>query len=427
MDYIAMAIPFFFLLMGVEWVAATLLERDVYRLNDAVSNLQTGILQQVLGVFSKVVVFGSYVALWHWGKLLELEAGSWWVWIACFLLVDHQYYWFHRISHEVNLPWGAHIVHHSSEEYNLAVALRQSAFQPLFSWVFYLPLALLGFPPLVFLACSSANTLYQFWIHTRLIGKLGFLELFLNTPSHHRVHHGCDEKYLDKNYAGTFIVWDRLYGTFQEEEEEPTYGVTKPLASWNPLWANVHYYVDLVDLSRRAPSFGEKLKVWLKGPAWKPEWAPEGPGPHREITPLSHGPAGRYDARAPRGLTLYAVAQFLQLNAITVALLFLRAHLPLWGQVAVALLIVWTALSIGGIFDAKRWVLASEVLRLAALPALAFYLIAAHDPRLVLPGALAGLAYFGFFAAWLLRYRGLLRIDEIAADVQNASRAEGAA
>lgn len=427
MDYIAMAIPFFFLLMGIEWVAATLLERDVYRLNDAVSNLQTGILQQVLGVFSKVVVFGTYVALWQWGKLLELEAGSWVVWATCFLLVDHQYYWFHRISHEVNLPWGAHIVHHSSEEYNLAVALRQSAFQPLFSWVFYLPLALLGFPPLVFLACSSANTLYQFWIHTRLIGKLGFLELFLNTPSHHRVHHGCDEKYLDKNYAGTFIVWDRLYGTFQEEEEEPTYGVTKPLASWNPLWANVHYYVDLVDMSRRAPSFGEKLKVWLKGPAWKPEWAPEGPGPQRAVTPLSHGPAGRYDARAPRGLTWYAVAHFLQLNAITVALLFLRAQIPFWGQLAVALLIVWTALSIGAIFDAKRWVLASEVLRLAALPLLALVLLAPRDPQLVVPVALGGLAYFGIFAAWLLRYRGLLRIDEIVADVEGASRAGGAA
>lgn len=416
MDYIALAIPFFFLLMGIEWVAATLLEKDVYRLNDAVNNLQTGILQQVLGVFSKVVVFGVYVAVWQWGRLIELPATGWMVWVGCFLLVDHQYYWFHRISHEVNLPWGAHIVHHSSEEYNLAVALRQGAFQPLFGWVFNLPLALLGFPPLVFLACSSFNTLYQFWIHTRLIGKLGFLELFLNTPSHHRVHHGCDEKYLDRNYAGTFIVWDRLYGTFQVEEEEPTYGVTKPLASWNPLWANLHYYSDLVAMSRRAPSFGEKLKVWLKGPAWKPSWAPEGPGRTPEKSPLSHGPAGRYDARAPRGLTLYAVVQFLLLLALTVGLLFEGKNLPLWGRIAVALLVAWTALSIGGIFDARRWVLGSEIARLAAAPLLALLLLPSPGGDQVMLVAAGGALFFGLFAAWLLRYRTLLRIDEVSAE-----------
>lgn len=415
MDYIALAIPFFFLLMAVEWLAATLLERDVYRLNDVVGNLQTGILQQVLGIFSKVLVFGAYVAVYQWGRLIDMEPAGWAVWISCFLLVDHQYYWFHRISHEVNLPWGAHIVHHSSEEYNLAVALRQGSFQPLFGWVFNLPLALLGFPPLVFLACSAINTLYQFWIHTRLIGKLGFLELFLNTPSHHRVHHGCDDKYLDRNYAGTFIVWDRLYGTFQEEEEEPTYGVTKPLASWNPLWANLHYYADLVEMSRRAPSFGEKLKVWFKGPAWKPDWAPEGPGPRREISPLTHGLAGRYDARAPRGLTLYALVQFLGLVAITVGLLFLGQALPLWGRIAIALLVAWTALSIGGLFEARKWVLPSELARLAALPLLVLLLLPAPDQRQVALATLGGGLFFGLFAAWLLRYRTLLRIDEIAA------------
>lgn len=420
MDYIALAIPFFFLLMGIEWVAATLLEKDVYRLNDAVNNLQTGILQQVLGVFSKVLVFGVYVAVWQWGRLIDLPEGGWPVWVACFLLVDHQYYWFHRISHEVNLPWGAHIVHHSSEEYNLAVALRQGAFQPLFGWVFNLPLALLGFPPLVFLACSAFNTLYQFWIHTRLIGKLGFLELFLNTPSHHRVHHGCDDKYLDRNYAGTFIVWDRLYGTFQVEEEEPTYGVTRPLASWNPLWANVHYYADLVELSRKAPNFREKIKVWLKGPAWKPEWAPEGPGKSREKSPLSHGKEGRYDARAPRGLTLYAVVQFLLMIVQTVGLLFLGKHLPPWGQVAIAVVIAWTALSIGGIFDAKKWVLGSEIARLATLPLLALFLLPSPDQNTVLAAAAAGAIFFGAFAAWLLRYRTLLRIDEIEAEAEAA-------
>ncbi|MEO1083199.1 MAG: sterol desaturase family protein, partial [Acidobacteriota bacterium] len=239
-NYIALSIPVFFLLIGVEWLVAHWRRRRVYRLNDALNDLHCGVLQQVLGVFIKVVVFGAYVWVYESARVASVPASATWGWVACFLLVDHQYYWFHRVSHESNLPWGAHIVHHSSEEYNLAVALRQGAFQQCFSWVFYLPIALLGFSPLIFLACSSFNTLYQFWIHTRLINKLGPLEWVLNTPSHHRVHHGCDEKYLDRNYAGVFIVWDRLYGSFQEEEEEPTYGITKPLRSWNPLWANVH-------------------------------------------------------------------------------------------------------------------------------------------------------------------------------------------
>ena len=151
-----------------------------------------------------------------------------------FLGVDCAYYWFHRIAHEYNAPWAGHVVHHSSEDYNLAVALRQGTFQGLFSWVFYLPLALLGFPPAWFAAMTSFDLLYQFWIHTRAIGKLGPLEWVLNTPSHHRVHHARNPKYLDKNYAGTLIIWDRMFGTFQAEEEEPVYGLTKPLEQLEP-------------------------------------------------------------------------------------------------------------------------------------------------------------------------------------------------
>ena len=190
-DYIALSIPVFFALIGVELLVARWQHRRLYRLNDTLNDLHCGILQQVLGVFTKAIVFGVYAALFARGHLLEIRSDSLAAWAACFLGVDFFYYWFHRVSHESNLPWGAHVVHHSSEEYNLAVALRQGAFQPLFSWVFYLPLAWVGFPPLMFLACSSFNTLYQFWIHTRTIGRLGPLEWVLNTPSHHRVHHGC--------------------------------------------------------------------------------------------------------------------------------------------------------------------------------------------------------------------------------------------
>ena len=414
-DYIALSIPVFFALIGVELLVARWQHRRLYRLNDTLNDLHCGILQQVLGVFTKAIVFGVYAALFARGHLLEIRSDSLAAWAACFLGVDFFYYWFHRVSHESNLPWGAHVVHHSSEEYNLAVALRQGAFQPLFSWVFYLPLAWVGFPPLMFLACSSFNTLYQFWIHTRTIGRLGPLEWVLNTPSHHRVHHGCDPKYIDKNYGGTLIVWDRLFGSFQREEEEPIYGITKPLADWNPLWANLHYYADLAALSRRAPTWKEKLKVWLKPPAWKPEWAPLGPGETRERTPLTHGESGKYDARAPRGLSAYAFVHFLTVLGLAVFLLFDKQHLPLAARAGLALLIAWTAANVGATFDGKRWVLVSELTRLAVV-ALGLVSLAASQGVATVAGVAAAAALlFGLFASWLLRHRGFFLAAPAAA------------
>ncbi|HKC12517.1 MAG TPA: sterol desaturase family protein, partial [Vicinamibacteria bacterium] len=229
MNYIHLAIPVFFLLIGLELALARIVEKDYYRLTDSINDLSCGIIQQVLDVFLKTVLFAGYLYLFGHYRLFTLPARSLPTWVAGFLGVDLLYYWFHRWSHEMNAGWAAHIVHHQSEEYNLAVALRQGAFQGSFSWVFYLPLALLGLPPLVFLTVSSFNTLYQFWIHTRTIGRLGPLEWVLNTPSHHRVHHGRNPKYIDRNHGGTLIVWDRLFGTFQGEEEEPVYGITTPL------------------------------------------------------------------------------------------------------------------------------------------------------------------------------------------------------
>ena len=220
MNLIHLAIPVFFLLIAVELVAARLLEKDVYRLSDSVSDLSCGILDQIVGVFLKTALFAGYVAVYDHFRLFSLPNDSVAAWVACFLGVDLFYYCSHRFSHEVNAGWATHIVHHQSEELNLAVALRQSAFGQIYTWIFYLPLALLGFPPLMFLTLNAANTLYQFWVHTRLIGKLGPMEWVFNTPSHHRVHHARNPQYIDKNHAGTLIVWDRLFGTFAEEKEE---------------------------------------------------------------------------------------------------------------------------------------------------------------------------------------------------------------
>src|SRR5262249_13884093 len=204
------AIPFFLALILVEWLIAG---SRVYRLNDSISDLGAGIGQQIFAIPLNALLVAAYIWVSKTTALAKWPEASIWSWIVAFLLVDLCYYWFHRASHRVNFIWATHIVHHQSEEFNLSVALRQSWIQSLFSMVFYLPLATLGVPLEVALGAIALNTIGQFWFHTRVIGRLGWLEWVLNTPSHHRVHHGRNPKYLDKNYAGVLIIWDRLFGT----------------------------------------------------------------------------------------------------------------------------------------------------------------------------------------------------------------------
>jgi alkylglycerol monooxygenase len=311
--------------------------------------------------------------------------GKWAAAIVLFLGVDCAYYWFHRIAHEYNAPWAGHVVHHSSEEYNLAVALRQGTFQGVFSWVFYLPLALLGYPPAWFAAMSSFDTLYQFWIHTRLIGKLGPLEWVLNTPSHHRVHHGRNPKYLDKNYAGTLIVWDRMFGTFKAEEEEPVYGLTKPLESWNPLWANLHVWRDLCRDAWLAPRWVDKVRIWFMPQGWRPEGLPANPVA-LEVTRQTYIP---YETQVPRGLNAYALASFVLALLLAVGLLAAGKTMARGELGVCALLVLWALLDIGGILERRPWALPLELIRLPISAAL----LAARLPEGSWRGpALSGLA-----------------------------------
>ncbi|MFI4946885.1 MAG: sterol desaturase family protein, partial [Burkholderiales bacterium] len=254
----------------------------------------------------------------------------------------------HRLSHEVNAGWASHVVHHQSEEYNLTVALRQSAIPV--SWVFYLPLALVGFPPQMFLVVSAIDTLYQFWIHTRLVGRLGPLEWVLNTPSHHRVHHGRNPRYIDRNHGGTLIVWDRLFGTFAEEREEPVYGITTPLASFNPLWANLHYWVEMWDVARRTARPLDRLRVLWARPGWRPADL-GGPLQPPEVDRSSYV---RFDVPRAGSRRLYVLAQLV--------LVLLAAT-----RVLGAALIAWSVVSFGALLDGRPWAAPLENARLAAL------------------------------------------------------------
>lgn len=399
-DYIVLAIPVFFLLIGLELLITRLLERDYYRLTDSLADLSCGMVQQLLEVLVKTLLFAGYLFVWSRYRLLEVPGTSAVAWVLCFLGVDFLYYWFHRLSHEVNAFWAAHVVHHQSEEYNLAVALRQGALQGWFSWVFYLPLAVLGFPPLMFLATSSFNTLYQFWIHTRVIGKLGFLEWILNTPSNHRVHHGRNPQYIDRNHGGTLIVWDRLFGTYQTEEDEVVYGVTNPLRSWNPVWANLHYWVELFQKASRTSRLSDKVRLFLKPPGWHPAdlggfvSAPEvDPGSYR-----------KWETPLPRGLGLYGLAQFALVLIVTAYALFQQdglGRLAFGGLAAVAAL---SLVGLGGLFERRAWALSLEAARQVALCFAALLLL----PTLPSQWTLLLFVLGAGSLLWLLMLRGRL-------------------
>lgn len=264
------AIPFFFLLIGIELLMEWLRKTNYYRLNDAINSLSLGVLSQMFGLAKRLIPLGMYYLVFQHVALFDIPQTPV-MWVVAFILFDLCYYWFHRTSHEVNLFWAAHVVHHSSEEYNLTTALRQTS-GALFSWIFYLPLAVLGFDPVMVGTVGALNLIYQFWVHSRHIPKLGWFEWFFVSPSNHRVHHAQNDIYLDKNYGGVFIVWDRMFGTFQEELDEPEiiYGVRGGLHSWNPLWANLHVYRSLLRDCWCTKSWRDKLRVWFKPPGWRP-------------------------------------------------------------------------------------------------------------------------------------------------------------
>jgi alkylglycerol monooxygenase len=348
--FIALAVPVFFLMIAAELFAAQRRGRRVYRFNDTVADLSCGIGQQMTQVVWAAAVFAVYVWLYEHLALFELSPTSLGTWVFGVLAYDHQYYWWHRVTHRSRLFWTTHVVHHQSEDYNLAVALRQAWFSSWSGVPFYAPLALLGLPPTVYAICAVTNTLYQFWIHTELIGKLGRWEWVFNTPSHHRVHHAVDPKYIDKNYAGFLIVWDRLYGTFIEEDTAPTYGTVSPHRSWNPVWANVGPIVQLWQEARTLPTWPERLRYALAPPEWRPA-SMGGPIEIPEPTP------GRltWDARTVPRVELYIAAQLALVVLGVTAILAVSEGWSLPPRLLAAAFVIWSTAQWGALAERRAW------------------------------------------------------------------------
>jgi sterol desaturase/sphingolipid hydroxylase (fatty acid hydroxylase superfamily) len=275
-DLILYAAPFFVLLLVVEWVTFRHANEDSmrgYETKDTATSLSMGSGNLVINIGWKLVVVAIYSGIYELTPL-RVPSDAWWAWVLLFFADDFAYYWFHRISHEVRVFWASHVVHHSSQHYNLSTALRQT-WVPMTSFAFWIPLALIGIKPWMIVLEQSISLTYQFFIHTERVGRLPRpIEAIFNTPSHHRAHHGSNAIYLDRNYAGILIVWDRLLGTFQAETEAVRYGLTKNIATHNPAQVAFHEYAAIVRDVRGARSWRERLGYMFGGPGWQPSEAP---------------------------------------------------------------------------------------------------------------------------------------------------------
>jgi alkylglycerol monooxygenase len=393
---IILSIPIFFVLIGIEVLIQQFTKKKLYRFNDAVTNISCGVTQQVSGVFLKLFGIGLYVLVYEYLRVWEIPS-NWYTLIILFIATDFAYYWAHRFSHQINLFWGGHVVHHQSEDYNLSVALRQSSFQVIWTSAFYFPLAIIGFNPLDYALMAALTTLYQFWIHTELIGKMGLIEKFMVTPSHHRVHHGRNPKYIDKNHGGTFIIWDMMFGTFQMEEETPTYGITTPVNSWNPVWANFSHYKIMMHELKQISGFADKVKYMF----YKPGWLPKSLGGYRPAPDVNKLQYQKFITESPLMLNMYALVQYAVLLGITTWFLFFQKDMEMILKSVIAVLIAFGAVTIGALFENKPWVKWAESFRIIAYALLPVYLVYWQSATSYL--AQIGLGYAILSLIWLFQ------------------------
>ena len=350
---IVLATPVFLALIAIEYAVGRARGHNTYRFNDAVNSIGLGMLSQVSAVFTRLLRVGIYTAVFS--AVTLVPDNRFWTtplgWLLALVFYDFCYYWLHRAGHRSAVFWAAHVVHHQSQDYNLSTALRQTSSGALLGWVFYLPMALAGVPPLVFGVVALVDLLYQYWIHTQQIGKLGWFDRVFASPSNHRVHHAVNDRYLDKNYGGILILWDRLFGSYANEDDgEPcVYGTRSPLNSWDPLWANAEVYSVLLQDSWHTRRWSDKLRVWLKPPGWRPaDVAARFPRPDFDITQTT-----TYAPPMSHAVQIFVALQFAALLAGVGAFLWLTDGWPLW-QSAVWFAVLLTALwALGAVMQGR--------------------------------------------------------------------------
>ena len=403
------AIPFFIALMLIEIGYGYFIKQQKYKVMDTVSSISSGLTNIVKDSLGLGVILVSYPFLVDHLALMEIEA-TWLVWLIAFLAIDFAGYWNHRLSHHVNVFWNQHVIHHSSEEFNLACALRQSISNLIgYFPLMLLPAAFLGVPEQVIAILAPIHLFAQFWYHTQHIGKMGWLEYIIVTPSQHRVHHAINPEYIDKNLGQVLCVWDRLFGTFQEELREVPcqYGVLKPAGTWNPIHINFQHLWRLVQDAWRTRNPWDKFRIWFMPTGWRPSDVAE-EYPRAVIEDVYH--FKRYQPPASPYLKGYAIFQMVVTLALLLFMFFNYAEIGFDGLLLFGAFIFVSIYGYTTLMDRKRYAVWIEVGR--ALAGLAFILLTgdwfglgelwAEGPlavSLYFGVTLVGGLYFGFFEA----------------------------
>jgi sterol desaturase/sphingolipid hydroxylase (fatty acid hydroxylase superfamily) len=349
--------PIALTLLVLEVLYCVFKKNGIYTFQESFTNLSTGMGNQVVNLVVMGIVFSLYEPLYLWSPFKFEE--SFLNMMLLLVLVDFIFYWVHRFGHEVNILWAAHSPHHSGEEMNLALALRASVTMRLASFFFFWPLALIGFSPQMIYAASGIQLILAFWHHTKLIGKMGWFEKYFNSPSHHRVHHGTNAKYLDKNYGEIFIIWDKMFGTFQAEEEEVNYGILRQPKSWNPLIINFHFWGMLFQDFKETKSYWDKARLWFMPLGWRPSDVR-----FREpVKPFEKGEYKRYESTEFEGARPYLILQLLLGLGAMLFAMNMKNDLTISGRVFFSSFLWLGMISWGAILESRFWGIALEVFK----------------------------------------------------------------
>jgi alkylglycerol monooxygenase len=387
LNYMALAVPLFLFFIGLEYYFSKKLNKPVFNFNSSIANMNVGVAERLIDLFTAGAFYYFYAYLYEHFALFNIEEGVL-LWIALILATDFVWYWYHRMGHEINLFWGFHVVHHTSEEFNYTAGTRITIFQAVLRTGCWAVLPIIGFPPGMITTMLIIHGLYPFFTHTQLIGKLGILEYVLVTPSHHRVHHASNEKYLDKNYGDMFIIWDKLFGTFaREEDDELQYGLTKPVDSNSFLWQHFHYLVELGYAVNRQYGFLNKVKVIFGSPS---DFDPS----LRAVAEKRFLSKNKIRARSHK-FRDYVLGQFVVTVIVLFLLLLFEHHISYFVQVVTAFFILITLINCGAILEQRRWVFYLEFARGVLLSICAFYYFPdSATLAYVLAGTLLTMLYF---------------------------------
>lgn len=358
-NYLAFALPAFFLFLFIEYQVAKLKKRDdIFKYESSISNISIGIAERLLNLFIAASFYQLFYHIYENYALFHIP-NTWFTWIALILATDFVWYWYHRLGHQVNFLWAAHIVHHQSEEFNLTVAARITTLQALIRNIFWCVLPFVGFHPALVIFILLFHGIYSFFTHTQMIGKMKWLEYIFITPSLHGIHHASDEKYLDKNYGDVFVFWDKMFGTFQKEEEKPNYGLTHPIKSYSFLWQHFHYYLEIWEAAKRTNGFKNKLKVVFGSPAimdqdirpmLEKKWLPDKENPN-------------YHFRYKSYLNFQIGLSFVLMSVIT----FYFESLSSFDKYFGTFFILITLINCGALMEQRKWIYYLEYLRIISL------------------------------------------------------------